>query len=209
MCQVIDQSGTPLFSNNFRDPARTPPPEQTRALLREIQQTKKGHLDRFENLYSFCPVDVTGWTAVVEQPKSAAYKPVRDLLAKITFPAVWLILLTAVGAWLAGKFTRRQAEAARRIEREVIFNEKILANMPSGIALVDPSSRNFLQANDAFVRMARQFGALDEDKDIYDASYDEVQIAPADAIEKVLAVRRRHSSSWSNRSPIAQARRIS
>ena len=83
-----------------------------------------------------------------------------DLLGKITFPAVWLILLTAVGAWLAGKFTRRQAEAARRIEREVIFNEKILANMPSGIALVDPSSRNFLQANDAFARMAKCFGGL-------------------------------------------------
>lgn len=186
VCQVIDQNGTQLFTKNF-EPNATAPTEQARTLLREIQQTKKGHLDRFENLYSFCPVDVTGWTAVVEQPKSAAYKPVRDLLAKITFPAVWLILLTAVGAWLAGKFTRRQAEAARRIEREVIFNEKILANMPSGIALVDPSSRNFLQANEAFARMARQFGALAEDKDIYEASYDEVAIAPADAIEKVLA----------------------
>ncbi|MBA2744189.1 MAG: response regulator, partial [Chthoniobacterales bacterium] len=185
VCQVIDQNGTQLFTKNF-EPNATAPSEQARALLREIQQAKKGHLDRFENLYSFCPVDVIGWTAVVEQPKSAAYKPVRDLLAKITFPAVWLILLTAVGAWLAGKFTRRQAEAARRIEREVIFNEKILANMPSGIALVDPSSRNFLQANEAFARMARQFGALDEDKDIYEASYDEVAIAPADAIEKVL-----------------------
>ncbi|HEV8185286.1 MAG TPA: ATP-binding protein [Chthoniobacterales bacterium] len=187
VCQVIDQNGTPLFSKDF-EPSSDPPPEQTRSLLREIQQAKKGYLDRFENLYSFCPVDVTGWTAVIEQPKSAAYKPVRDLLAKITFPAVWLILLTAVGAWLAGKFTRRQAEAAHRIEREVIFNEKILANMPSGIALVDPSSRNFLQANDAFARMARQFGSLDENKDIYDASYDEVQIAPPDAIEKVLAL---------------------
>jgi len=35
--------------------------------------------------------------------------------------------------------------------------------------------------------MARQFGALDENKDIFDASYDEVQIAPPEAIEKVLA----------------------
>ena len=76
---------------------------------------------------------------MVEQPKAVAYKPVRDLIGKITLLAVWLILLTAIGAWLAGRFTRRQTEAARRIEREVIFNEKILANMPSGIALVDPS----------------------------------------------------------------------
>jgi signal transduction histidine kinase/CheY-like chemotaxis protein len=139
------------------------------------------------NLYSFSPIEPTGWMAVVEQPKEIAYKPVSDLLGKITLPAIWLILLTAVGAWLAGKFTRRQAEAARRIEREVIFNEKILANMPSGIALVDPSSRNFLQANEAFAAMAKQFGGLDETKDVYDVSYDEVKIAPSEAIEKVLA----------------------
>jgi len=124
---------------------------------------------------------------VLEQPKAAAYKPVRDLLGKITFPAVWLILLTAVGAWLAGRFTRRQTEAARRIEREVIFNEKILANMPSGIALVDPSSHNFLQANEAFANMARTFGGLAAGTDVYDVTYDEVKIAPAEAIEKVLA----------------------
>lgn len=185
ICQVIDQNGNPLFAKNFQ--ANTEPlSPRARALVDEIRQTKTGHLDQFENLYSFCPVDVTGWTAVVEQPKAAAYKPVQDLLGKITIPAVWLILLTAVAAWLAGKFTRRQAEAQRRIEREVIFNEKILANMPSGIALIDPSSRSFLQANDAFTRMARQFGGLAETRDIYDAPYDEVKIASAESIERVL-----------------------
>lgn len=185
VCQVIDQNGTPLFAKNFQANSEAASPE-ARKLLDEIREKKQGHLDRFDNLYSFSPVDVTGWTAVVEQPKSAAYKPVQDLLNKITFPAVWLIILTAVAAWLAGKFTRRQAEAAQRIEREVIFNEKILANMPSGIALVDPTSRNFLQANDAFGRMARQFGGLRETRDIYDAAYDEVKIAPSDAVERVL-----------------------
>src|SRR4029077_18998133 len=96
-----------------------------------------GHLERNDKLYSFSPIENTQWVAVVEQPKAVAYRPVKELLAKITFPAVWLIILTAVGAWLGGKFTRRQTEAARRIEREVVFNEKILANMPSGISLVD------------------------------------------------------------------------
>lgn len=185
VCQVIDQNNTALFGSNFQANSGPVTP-QMQSLIEEIRHLQKGHLDRFDNLYSFSPVDTTGWTAVVEQPKSAAYKPVRDLLGKITFPAVWLILLTAVGAWLAGKFTRRQAEAQRRIEREVIFNEKILANMPSGIALVDPNSRGFLQANDAFQRMAKQFGGLDEARDVYDAEYDEVKIAPAEAIEKVL-----------------------
>ncbi len=59
--------------------------------------------------------------------------------------------------------------------------------MPSGIALIDPSSRHFLQANDAFVRMAKSFGGLSAEKDIYDVSQDEITIAPAEAIEKVLA----------------------
>ncbi|CAA9211125.1 MAG: Signal transduction histidine kinase [uncultured Chthoniobacterales bacterium] len=186
ICQVIDQNGTTLFTNNLQ-PNTGPIAAQAQTLINEIRTSKKGHVDRFENLYSFSPIDTTGWVTIVEQPKAAAYKPVRDLLGKITFPAVWLILLTAVGAWLAGKFTRRQAEAARRIEREVVFNEKILANMPSGIALVDASSRTFLQANDAFVNMAKLFGGFPEDRDFSAGTFDEVKIAPSDAIEKVLA----------------------
>ena len=186
VCQVIDQAGAALFTNKLQ-PNTAPVSPQASDLIREIRERQTGHLERFEKLYSFSLVETTGWSAVVEQPKAAAYKPVQDLLAKITFPAVWLILLTAVGAAFAGRYTRRQAEAARRIEREVIFNEKILANMPSGIALVDPDSRNFLQANEAFARMAHTFGNLPETKDICDATHDEVKIAPPDAIEKVLA----------------------
>src|SRR5437763_8892389 len=97
------------------------------------------------------------------------------------------MVVTAIAAWVAGRVARRQAEAARRIEREVIFNEKILANMPSGIALIDPESRHFLQANQSFVEMARRFGELPEGRDIYEAIYDEVKIAPGEAIERVLA----------------------
>ena len=186
ICQVIDQTGAALFTNDFQ-PNTAPISPQASDLIQQIRHQKSGHLERYENLYSFSMIEANGWVAVLEQPKAAAYRPVRDLLAKITFPAVWLILLTAVGAGLAGRFTRRQREAARRIEREVIFNEKILANMPSGIALVDPTSHSFLQANEAFAQMARTFGGLPEGKDIYDATYDEVKIAPPDAIEKVLA----------------------
>ncbi|MGI8482556.1 MAG: cache domain-containing protein, partial [Chthoniobacterales bacterium] len=187
VCQVLDQNGTALFAEHF---APNPEPLGPRAssVVREIRQTKNGgHFERYENVYSFTPIESTGWMTVVEQPRAAAYRPVRDLLDKITFPVASLILLTALGAWLAGKFTRRQAEAARRIEREVIFNEKILANMPSGIALVDPDSRHFLQANEAFESMAKQFGRLPPGKEIHDATFDEVKIAPADAIDKVLA----------------------
>ncbi|MEP6955899.1 MAG: ATP-binding protein, partial [Chthoniobacterales bacterium] len=185
VCQVLDQKGTGLFAPNFQASTVAGSP-RARTLIDEIRQVKEGHLEKHDNLYSFSPVDHTGWLTVVEQPKAVAYKPVHDLLGKITFPAVWLILLTAVGAVLAGRFTRRQAEAARRIEREVVFNEKILANMPSGIALIDPSSRNFLQANEAFALMAKQFGGLEDGQDVHNVSYDAVKIAPPDAIEKVL-----------------------
>jgi signal transduction histidine kinase/CheY-like chemotaxis protein len=186
VCQVIDQNGFGLFARNFQ-PNKGESPPQVRDLMQEMLALRSGHIGRFDNLYSFSPIDNTGWVAVVEQPKSVAYQPVQDLLRRITFPAVWLIILTGVGAWLAGRYSRRQTESARRLEREVIFNEKILANMPTGIALVDPGSRNFLQANDAFTRMAREFGSLSRDRDIYDATYDEVKIAASDAIERVLA----------------------
>lgn len=185
-CQVLDQTGMTLFTNNFVPNTDSTSP-QSDSLIQGIRQTKAGHLERDGNLYSFTTIDTTGWMTWIVQPKSVAYKPVRDLIAKIALPAAWLILLTLIGALLAGRSTRRQAEAARRIEREVVFNEKILANMPTGIALVDPDSRHFLQANQAFSEMAKRFGGLPPEKDVYDANYDEVKIAPASAIEKVLA----------------------
>src|SRR6478672_2238137 len=186
ICQIVDQTGAPLFQNNFA-PNTGPAPPRITKIIDEIRALKTGSIERGGNIYSFTTVESTGWMTIVEQPKAVAYRPVRDLLDKITIPALWLIVLTAVVAWLAGRVARRQAEASRRIEREVIFNEKILANMPSGIALVDPESRHFLQANQAFTDMAKRFGELPEGRDIYEAIYDEVKIAPGEAIERVLA----------------------
>src|SRR5437870_10467464 len=97
------------------------------------------------------------------------------------------MVLTTIFAWLGGIFYRRQTEAARRIEREVIFNEKILANMPVGIALVDPTSHKFRQANETFSQMAQRLGHLPKRHEITDATYDDVKIAPVDAIERVLS----------------------
>ncbi len=59
--------------------------------------------------------------------------------------------------------------------------------MPSGIALVDPTTRKFLQANEAFGQMARRFGNLPPEKEMNEATYQEVNIAPPEAIEKVLS----------------------
>src|SRR5207302_4101745 len=105
---------------------------------------------------------------VVKQPKDVAYKPVHDLIGRMAVLAGWLMVLTTIFAWLGGIFYRRQTEAARRIEREVIFSEKILANMPVGIAFVDPVSKKFAQANEAFSQMAQRFGGLPHRREITD-----------------------------------------
>jgi len=186
VCQVLDQKGHALFKRNFQPN----PDEETLAgenLLKEIGQSKSGHVERHGNLYSFSPVDSTGWTTIVEQPKAVAYKPVHDLVGKMTLLAAWLMAFTLFFGWLFRRLARRQTEASQRLEREVIFNEKILANMPSGIAFVDPASRRFLQANEAFAKMAVRMGGLPPGRDITQATYDEVNLAPPDAIEKVLA----------------------
>ena len=184
-CQVFDQNGAALFTKDFRaNPSlRTTDNDN---LIADFRKSKNSHIERHGNLYAFSPIETSGWTAVVAQPREVAYQPLQDLLQKLMWPVAWLIGGTAIAAWLFGKFYRRQTEAARRIEREITFNEKILANMPSGIALVDPGSHNFLTANDAFAQMARRFGGLPESKDINEATYDEVEIAPKEAIEKVL-----------------------
>jgi signal transduction histidine kinase/CheY-like chemotaxis protein len=185
-CQIVDQNGAALFSDDFKaNPGRIS--NDTKTLFNDIRSDKSGHIERQGKLYSFAPVESTGWITVVAQPRAVAYKPVRDLLERMTVLATWLIVGTGIIAWLAGKFYRRQREAAARIEREVIFNDKILANMPSGIALVDPETRKFLQANEAFGQMARRFGNLPPEKEMNDATYQEVNIAPPEAIEKVLS----------------------
>ncbi len=186
-CQVLDQRGIQLFRDDFRPASQPFQPETSEIRSAIAEQKGTGHFESGGNLYTFSEIENTGWITLVVQPRAVAYQPVQDLLGKITVPVAWLIAGTAIAAWLAGKFYSRQVEASRRIEREVIFNEKILANMPSGIALVDPASRRFLQANHAFAQMARRFGRLPEDRDIHSATYDEVKIAPAEAIEKVLS----------------------
>ena len=186
VCQILDQNGTALFGTDFR-PNSSIELGKAGTLMNDISKNKTGHFERHGNLYSFSPVESTGWVAVVAQPKAVAYKPVHDLLNKMKILVGWLLVGTAVGALGANKLYRRETEATRRIEREVVFSEKILANVPSGIALVDPVSRRFLQANEAFAQMAQRFGDMSPGRDITEATYDDVKIAPPEAIEKVLS----------------------
>jgi signal transduction histidine kinase len=184
-CQVVDQTGRPLFTNDFRPNPGTASSRDT-ILPAEISAHKAGNLERGGNLYSFSPVELAGWTVVLKQPKAIAYKPLHDLLQRMAVLTAWLVVAISIFAWIGGRFYRRHTEAARRIEREVIFNEKILANMPIGIAFVDPTSRRFLQANEAFTQMAQRFGGFSKRRDVIGSNYNEINIAPADAIERVL-----------------------
>ena len=183
--QVLDQNGAALFSNEFKPNPHTTTPESSE-LLNKIGQSKSGHFEYRNNLYSFSRIESTGWVALVEQPLSVAYKPVHDLLGRMTVLTAWLVVLTAVFAWLGSRFYERQLESKQQLEREVIFNEKMLANMPGGIALVDPVSRRFLHANDAFARMAERFGEVPAGRDITEITCDDVKIAPPGAVERVL-----------------------
>jgi signal transduction histidine kinase len=184
--EVLDQNGVALFASDFKPNPVTLAPKANEGLIKEISQSNSGHFERHGNLYSFSSIESSGWVAVVEQPRTLAYKPVHDLLGRMTVLAAWLIVLTAVFAWLGSAYYQRQLEAKQRLEREVIFNEKMLANMPSGIAFIDPASRRFLHANHAFAQMAERFGDVPTGRDITETIYDDVKIAPPGAIERVL-----------------------
>jgi signal transduction histidine kinase/CheY-like chemotaxis protein len=185
-CQILDQSGHALFTQEFK-PNPSPLSSEGQNLIRQIGIGKSGHIERNDSLYSFSPVEPAGWIVVIDQPRAVAYRPVTDLVKKMLALTGWLMALTLVFAIIGNRLHRRQAESALRLEREVIFNEKILANMPTGIALVDPGSRRFLQANDAFGQMARRFGGFPAERPIGEASFDDVKIAPPGAIERVLS----------------------
>jgi signal transduction histidine kinase len=184
--EVLDQKGAALFANDLKPNPRASSPESGE-VLNKIRQSKSGHFEYQNKLYSFSRIESTGWVAVVEQPLAVAYKPVHDLLGRMTVLAAWLVGLTAVFAWLGSRFYQRQVESKQQLEREVIFNEKMLANMPGGIALVDPVSRKFLHANDAFARMAERFGHLPPVRDITEVVCDDVKIAPPGSVERVLS----------------------
>src|SRR5438067_11300276 len=183
--EVLDQNGAALFANDLK-----PNPGATSAesgeLVNKIRQSSNGHFEYQNKLYSFSRIESTGWVALVEQPVPVAYKPVHDLLGRMTVLAAWLIVLTAVFAWLGSRFYQRQLESKQQLERDVIFNERMLANMPGGIALVDPVSRRLLHANDAFARMAERFGDVPAGRDITEITCDDVKIAPPGAVERVL-----------------------
>jgi hypothetical protein len=67
--EVLDQNGVALFASDFKPNPVTPAPKANEGLIKEISQSKSGHFERHGNLYSFSPIESSGWVAVVEQPR--------------------------------------------------------------------------------------------------------------------------------------------
>src|SRR6202043_1474299 len=64
ICQVVDQTGHALFTTNLQSNTAALP-ATGEDIIKEIQQRKSGLLERKGNLYSFEPIESTGWIALV------------------------------------------------------------------------------------------------------------------------------------------------
>lgn len=183
--EVLDQNGVPLFDENLQpnNGARTADAE----LLKAIRTNNDGFFQLRSNLVSFDKIEGTGWTAILQQPVAVAYAPVHEFVSRTGILAAWLIVLSAVAAWLVGTFYRKQLVSDERIASETFLKDTILANMPVGIALVAPETKNFLHANERFFQIARDFGGAPANRDRAQLRLGDVRLGVEKAFDKVLS----------------------
>ena len=183
--EVVDQVGHPLFSGLLQ--ANNPAEGERNPTLRQVfTQNKPGYVEVSGKLYFFSPIDSTGWNAVLERPAGEFYRPVRNLLSETALLVGLLAVGTACAAGLLSMFYRRQLLSSLRIEQAQLFNEKILANMPLGIALVDPGTERFLHVNQVFIDLAHGLTDLPRQTDLTQTPFDKVGIATREALARVL-----------------------
>ncbi len=183
--QIIDQNGFPLFTDTLSASplGRVGAPDP----LREAAQGgQSGSRQIGATLYTFSPIGKTGWTAVLEESATLARQSVRDLHRQ-TFLLVGLLIAgSTLAAWLVSFLYRRQLNAALAVEREQIFNEKILANMAIGIALIEPNSDRLIQANASFFSIVRTLGTLPAGLPITKARFGTLGVADVKTLHRVL-----------------------
>lgn len=183
--QVVDGNGHRIFD----DTLLAAPPEKgdvDPVLRRAFERSSKGYREIRGNLYFFAPVGKTGWNAILERPADEFYRPVRSLLSETALLVGLMIAGTMAAAILLSGFYRRQLSSSLRIEQEQLFNEKILANMPLGIALVDPETERFLHVNGLFVEIATGLAGLPRQTGIAQVPFDKVGLASREALARVL-----------------------
>lgn len=159
--QVLDQNGFPLFDRDFT-PNSFGTPIAQQELLHRFHRGGNGHFEYGDFLYTYSTIAPPGWVAAFEQPTAVAFGPVRELVARITLLASWLILGTAFAAWIVSKLYKRQLENTQGVERAMLLNEKILENIPVGIAQIHPTRKTILQTNQKFAEIATDCEILEE-----------------------------------------------
>jgi signal transduction histidine kinase len=183
--EIIDQDGFPLFTDTLdAEPAGAP--KFPAPLLHQFRTRQNGALETNGRLYVFTPIEPTAWIALLEKPAGVAQKPVHDLLRQTLLLVGWLVVGTAVTAFILSRFYRRQLQNSLRLEQGRIFNEKILANMPVGIALIDPAGSHFLNFNEAFDNIVRALGLLPAKEDLAGAPVSHFSLVSAEALARVL-----------------------
>ena len=183
--EVVDQSGHPLFSGLLQ--ANNPDHGSADPALRDgFALRLPGHQELGGKLYFYAPIGTTGWDAVLTRPAGDFYRPVRSLLRETALLVGLMVVGSAIVAVVLSGFYRRQLLSSLRIEQAQLFNEKILANMPLGIALVDPGTESFLHVNQVFVDIAADLGGVPRHADLTQTSFDKVGIATREALARVL-----------------------
>lgn len=183
--RIIDQQGYSLFGPDsdglLKAGVRLDP-----GLVKAFRAGANGSQEANGSLYIYSTLEPSGWLLILEKNSLLAHRPVHDLLRQTLLLAGWLIVGTAITAYLVSGFYRRQLASTLRIEREQAFNEKILANMPVGIALVDAGGERLLQANSAFGDILRSLGALPEGRRLGEMAFGELPVATPEALHRVL-----------------------
>ncbi len=183
--QIIDAAGRPLFTPKLEpNPPEVAPVDP--ALLRVYRHDQQGVEESGGTLHVFDVMQPTGWIAVMDRPADLLLRPVHELLRRTFFLVGCLVVGTTFAAVLLASFHRRQLLSSLRTQREQIFNEKILANMPVGIALVDPAGERFLHVNSAFVEVVHSLGHLPREADVRTAMFADVAVATREALARVL-----------------------
>jgi len=183
--QLLDSRGFPLFAHDFQPNESNVSPRKSE-LIRRLQRRDDVYFKEHGMLYISDLIGSTGWMAVLEKPVSLVYRPAYRLLIWMSLLAGFLVIGTAFAARYVGTMYRRQLLASDRIEREMMFNEKVLANMPIGIALIDPDTRQIVQANERFIQLGRQLGRFENLADISDIAFQDIGLANDEVLERVL-----------------------
>ena len=183
--QIVDQDDRSLFTRDL-GPNTSGEDGIDHKLLHLLRQQKNGTRESGGRFYIFAAIDNTNWTLVLSRPAAAVHAPVQDVLRETLLLVGILVVGTLFAALLLSRFYRRQLLSSLRVQREQIFNEKILANMPVGIALVDPAGERFLQANSSFSEIVRSLGGLPREWDITKATFAEAAVTSREALARVL-----------------------